>query len=151
MSKQSSRHQEDLVKVNPAGLWRPLLLLDPGQWLSVLWRLAPPATTSPSSSRPRAMPFGLVKVASAGLRRVVASVFSAPGSGSPSPVEVAPAGLCRVVFFFRRPLSRASPPCSRLVLTSYDFTNFFLKIYISFDTTLTHLNFTSFVDEFNSL
>jgi len=32
--------------------------------------------------------------------RVVASVFSAPGSGSPSPVEVAPAGLCRVVATF---------------------------------------------------
>ena len=38
-----------------------------------------------------------VVVAPAGLCRVVASVFLAPGSGSPSPVEVAPAGLCRVV------------------------------------------------------
>ena len=41
-----------------------------------------------------------VEVAPAGLCRVVASVFSAPGSGSPSPVEVAPAGLCRVVASF---------------------------------------------------
>ena len=37
-----------------------------------------------------------VEVAPAGLCCVVASFFSAPGSGSPSPVEVAPAGLCRV-------------------------------------------------------
>ena len=39
-----------------------------------------------------------MEVAPAGLSRVVASVFSAPGSGSPSPVEVAPAGLCHVAF-----------------------------------------------------
>ena len=61
-----------------------------------LWRLPPPASVASSP------PF-----------------FSAPGSGSPSPVEVAPAGLCRVVasFFFTAPGSGfpafvASPrPC----------------------------------------
>ena len=46
----------------------------------------------------------------AGLCRVVASFFSAPGSGSPSPVEVAPAGLCRVASVFSRPLGRLPPP-----------------------------------------
>merc|ERR1712077_171021 len=48
------------------------------------------------------------------------SVFSAPGSGSPSPVEVTPAGLCRVASVFSpssrpqavapRPLWRLPPP-----------------------------------------
>ena len=52
-----------------------------------------------------------VEVAPAGLCRVVASFFSAPGSGSPSPVEVAPAGLCRVV------ASLFSAPGSGLVLS----------------------------------
>ena len=50
------------------------------------------------------------------------SLFSAPGSGSPSPVRVAPAGLCRVVCVFSpssrpqavasRPLWRFPPPAS---------------------------------------
>ena len=51
-----------------------------------------------------------VEVAPAGLCRVVASVFSAPGSGSPSPVEVAPAGLCRVVASVFSAPGSGSPP-----------------------------------------
>ena len=52
-----------------------------------------------------------VEVAPAGLYLVVASFFSAPGSGSPSPVEVAPAGLCRVVAsFFSAPGSGSPSP-----------------------------------------
>ena len=69
--------------------------------------------TSPTSTRPRAVAFGLVKVAPAGLGRVVASFFSAPGSGSPSPVEVAPAGLGlgRVVAFFSPALDSLTRSC----------------------------------------
>ena len=79
------------------------LVVDPVVDLAVaprpLWRLPPPAfVASPLVfTAPGSGSPSPVEVAPAGLCRVVASVFSAPGSGSPSPVEVAPAGLRRVV------------------------------------------------------
>ena len=79
-----------------------------------LWRLPPPASVAsspPFFSAPGSGSPSPVEVAPAGLCRVVASFFSAPGSGSPSPVEVAPAGLCRVVAsFFSAPGSGSPSP-----------------------------------------
>ena len=71
-----------------------------------LWRLPPPASVAsspPFFSAPGSGSPSPVEVAPAGLGRVVASFFfSATGSGSPSPVEVAPAGLCRVASVSRQ-------------------------------------------------
>merc|ERR1711884_241256 len=52
-----------------------------------LWRLPPPASVASSL------------------------VFTAPGSGSPSPMEVAPAGLCRVVSCLHGPRQWLPVPC----------------------------------------
>ena len=107
-------------RLPPSGLCRPLCLLNPGQWLSNLVRGCPhrPLSSSPSS-RPQAVALRPCEklprrpmssppssrphaVALRPCERlppsayVVASVFSAPGSGYPSQVEVAPAGLCRL-------------------------------------------------------
>ena len=113
-SPPSSRPQA----VAPRPLWRlpppayvasspsSLLLLGPRQWLPGPCGGCP---RRPFSRRLRLLSFfsapgsgspSPMEVAPAGLCRVVASFFSAPGSGSPSPVEVAPAGLCRVVASF---------------------------------------------------
>ena len=99
------------------------LVLKPGSWNDrFLWQYHTNTTFNFAVAALLLLIFSSpspVEVAPAGLCRVVASFFSAPGSGSPSPVEVAPAGLCRVVAsFFSAPGSGTSSPALRLGLLS---------------------------------
>merc|ERR1711884_793203 len=91
------------VEVAPAGLCRVVasILLGPRQWLPVpcggcpLWPLS---RCRLHSSRPQAVaPRPLWRLPTPASVASSPPFFTAPGSGSPSPVEVAHAGLCRVV------------------------------------------------------
>merc|ERR1711884_786670 len=91
------------VEVAPAGLCRVVasILLGPRQWLPVpcggcpLWPLS---RCRLHSSRPQAVaPRPLWRLPPPASVASSPPFFTAPGSGSPSPVEVAHAGLCRVV------------------------------------------------------
>merc|ERR1711884_554197 len=121
------------VEVAPAGLC-PVAscFLGPRQWLPVPCGGCPrqPLSRRLHSSRPQAVaPRPLWRVPPPASVASSPPFFTAPGSGSPSPVEVAPAGLCRVVASIlhgprqwlpvpcggcpRRPLSRRRTNSSR--------------------------------------
>merc|ERR1711884_66097 len=91
------------VEVAPAGLCRVVepILHGPRQWLPGPCGGCPRRPLSrrrTNSSRPQAVaPRPLWRLPPPASVASSNQFFTAPGSGSPAPVEVAPAGLCRVV------------------------------------------------------